>query len=65
MKMNDIEKLDDKGVVAKMDKLKRELFDMKMGSAVIAMKQPHLNKSLKRDIARLSALMHKRDTHGR
>lgn len=53
MKMEDITKLSEKDVVAKVSELKRELFELKMQAGVSGLEKPHRVKEIKKDVARL------------
>ncbi len=54
LKMEDITKLTDKEVVAKVSELKRELFNLRMQKGVAGIEKPHRIKEAKKDIARLN-----------
>ena len=53
MKMEDITKLNEKEIVAKVGELRRELFNLKMQKGVSGLEKPHRVKEVKRTVARL------------
>jgi large subunit ribosomal protein L29 len=52
-KIKDLRTLDAKAITGKLEKLKKEIFDMKILSSTTGLEKPHKLKDLKRTVARL------------
>jgi large subunit ribosomal protein L29 len=53
LKMSEINKMDTASINAKVNELRKELFDLKLQKSTTNVEKPHLLKTIKKDIARL------------
>lgn len=53
LEMKDVEKLDTVGIDAKVEELRKNLFDIRMQKAAAGIEKPHQIKLAKKNIARL------------
>ncbi len=53
LEMKDVEKLDANGIDAKVEELRKNLFDIRMQKAAAGIEKPHQIKLAKKNIARL------------
>ncbi len=64
IKIDDVRELDKTNIFSKVDRLRKELFDIKISGTYTSIKKPHQIKILRKNIARLltvNAMNKKRD----
>ena len=57
MKMEEVNKLDKVNMAKKIDELKAQVFEMRFQKQTSGITQPHLLRSMRKDIARLSTAL--------
>lgn len=53
LKMSEVNKMDTASINAKVNELRKELFELKLQKSTTNVEKPHLLKTIKKDIARL------------